>query len=145
MVRDFGEEEDREYFKLYSLLFGIGLFVVSAFYSFNELDYAIRGRTAAATSMRKHETTNGHRNGPTVLNVQYEFPDTDGTVRKEYDIVPLDWTFPAATPLQIQFIPKSAYSSRLAGHTHPFWVFTFFASFIPIGYACYKFWRFYKS
>ncbi len=145
MVRDFGEEEDREYLKLYALLFGIGLFVVSAFYSFNELDYAIRGHTSAATLISKHQTNRGSRNGPTLLEVWYEFPDTDGTIRKEYDFVPLDWNFGTGSPLQVQFIPKSAYSSRLVGHTHSFWVIMFFASFIPIGYACYKFWRFYKS
>ncbi len=127
------------------LLAAIGLFVVSFFFSCGELDYLVRGRTAAATSVVKRPTSGGGRGGPTVLDVTYEFPDIDGKLRKETDTVPLDWNFSTPGPLMIQFIPKSAESSRLLGHKHMAFVYVFAASFIPIGYGCYKFWKFYKS
>jgi hypothetical protein len=148
LMRQYDEstrEMDPEFQKLLVLIFGIGLFMVSFFFSCSELNYIARGRTAAATSVLKQRTTDGRRHGPLVLDVTYEFTDINGRVRKETDTVPLDWTFPASGPVMIQFIPNSAESSRLAGHTDRVWVYIFVASFVPIGFGVYKFLRFYKS
>jgi hypothetical protein len=136
---------DPEIQRFLLLLLGTGVFVVSLYFSWGELNYLVRGRTVAATSVVKRQTSGGIRNGPTVLDVTYEFPDVNGRVRRETDTVPLDWYFSTSGPVIIQFIPRSAESSRLSGHRHLIFVYVFAASFIPIGAGCYKFWKFYKS
>jgi hypothetical protein len=134
-----------EWLKLRLLLAGVVMFVVSGFFSCSELNYLARGKTIAATKASSHTVQQRGRYGTTQeLYVSYEFND-GGKVRKESDEVALDFNLPSSGPIMIEYIPDSADYSRLEGHHH-WWAITIFTcSFIPIGLAGWKFWKFYKS
>ncbi len=99
------------------------VFLVSAFFSFNELRYLIWGKTVETRVQEKRIVENTSRRGGKVeqLRVAYQFEDA-GNRRSEYDMLPTDWPVPDEGNIAVQYIPGDPGSSRLAGHWSRMWV-----------------------
>jgi hypothetical protein len=68
----------------------------SMFYSCSEARYLAFGRSTEASLLKVEPLLEARRRGGSVPmhDVHYQFEDRDGTVRKESQIVPADWTLP---------------------------------------------------
>lgn len=80
------------------------LFVVSAFFSWSELKYALFGKQVEARLVKVVDTTDPGRRGRAVMAVHYEFADPDGTTRNETDRLPTTWDRPSGQTIPVQYI-----------------------------------------
>jgi hypothetical protein len=111
---------------------GVGLiFLVSAYFSWTELKFLLRGQTADATvtgitEYRKYNS------------IQYQFKDSTGAWRKENDQVPRSWAEPElGTTLKVQYFDAPD-SSRLAGHSNKVAVYLFIACCLLLGFLIFQ-------
>ena len=131
---------DDELKRLKWLLISGVVFLISAFFSWREMTYAISGKEVDASLVRVYETTERGRRGRTIhkLAVEYEFKGSDGVVRKESDTISVDAPRPAGPTVAVQYLDGEAGRSRLAGNTQKFWLMIFFGSLAFIGYKIFK-------
>lgn len=115
------------------------VFLVSAFFSFNELRYLIWGKTVETRVQEKRIVENTSRRGGKVeqLRVAYQFEDA-GNRRSEYDMLPTDWPVPDEGNIAVQYIPGDPGSSRLAGHWSRMWVVIFLLSIAALAFFIYR-------
>jgi hypothetical protein len=137
------EEFRNEAAKFMLLLAAVGLFVVSVFLSVNEVRYLLWGTTVQTTQFSRQLTSSGGRASRQVMLVKYTFED-GGRVRKESDEVGLDFPFPPANAVMVEYIPGSE-SSRVHGHHQRWSFYVLGASVLLVGWQVWKFWKFYKS
>lgn len=111
-------DEDAEQRKAGMLIVAIIAFVISAWYSFNELTYALKGTTVTATVMRTYEFTVPTRYGQSAprLGVEYAFTDADGDLRQDKDWVPLPSQLRGEPGVEVQYLPGPDGDSRLAAN-----------------------------
>ncbi len=109
-------DEEAERGKAGLLLAAIAAFLISGWYSYNELKYALHGETADATVLRTYESTEPTRRGRTGprLAVLYAFADRDGLSREERDWVPLPSDLQGEPTVRVQYLPGEDGASRLA-------------------------------
>jgi hypothetical protein len=114
-------DQDEELAKFKWILIAAIAFLVSSYFSYRELKYAVWGATAEATVTRAAETTEMGRRGRRrpMLVVEYTFSDGSTGQRSERDRVPIDWPVPEGT-VTVQYLPGVAGASRLAGHSNKF-------------------------
>ena len=129
--------DDDELAKFKRILFAGIAFLVSAYFSYKELKFAVWGTTADATVTRTFETKN--RRTP-LLAVEYTFLDEAGKSHSERDDVSLDWPVESEI-MTVQYLPGVDDSSRLAGHSNKVVVWIFLACtawFAVSGFKLYK-------
>jgi hypothetical protein len=118
------------------LLAGV-VFLISAYYSYQEIKFAIWGATAEATVTRTFETKVKRRQ---LLAVEYKFSDEDGKRYSERDDVPIDWPVPASV-VTVQYLPGVDDSSRLEGHSSSAAVWIFLACSAWLAFSGYKIYK----
>lgn len=130
---------DVEFRRLKWLLIGGLVFVVSAFFSWREIRYAVTGKTADAKLVRAYETIERGRRGRETqkIAVEYQFPDAGGQ-RKETDTLSIDEAVPTGPTVAVEYLSGSAGSSRLAGNGQKFWLFVFFGSLAFAGFKVFQ-------
>lgn len=126
------------------LIAGI-LFVVSAFFSWSELKYALFGKQVEARLVKVVDTTDPGRRGREVMAVHYEFADSDGTTRNETDRLPATWDRPSGQTIPIQYLSGSPDSSRVVGNTRRVWILIFLGSLVFFGFKVFQIYREFKS
>lgn len=132
------QDEELARFK-WILAVGIAV-IVTGCYAFNEMKYALWGKSAAAKIMQVKEITSTGRRGRTrkLLRVEYEFSEASGTRRSERDEVSMDWSLPTDGTITVQFIPGVEHASRLEGHSSMIAVYLFFGCIAFLGIAIYR-------
>ena len=139
-------DESHELQRFKYLLVAVVVFLVSGFFAYGELRYALFARTADGVCTQVVEHSNYSRRGRRErLIVRYRFTDTDGAVRTEDDEVRSDWPVQQSEAVRVKFIPGRPGASRLEGHSYMGAVYIFFASLAGVGFFVFQFWRFYKS
>jgi hypothetical protein len=123
-------DQDQELKRAKWLLGAAGVFLISAFMSFDEFRYRIWGRTVEGhvSQAKEVEVSQGRGGRRRMLSVEYTFPDEGRAPLTERDLVPVEWKLPPDGTVPIQYIPGSSDSSRISGHTNAFWMVVFFAS-----------------
>ena len=119
-------DEDEELRKLKWLLIGGLVFLVSGWFAFGEMRYALFGSTVQARIVDVSDTELvGRRGRRTPMRaIRYSFEESDGAQRTERDDVPLDWTpaegetLTAGSTVSVQYLSGKPDKSRLAGHKH---------------------------
>ena len=131
---------DNEMARLKWLLVAGLIFVVSAFFYWRELKYAVVGKRTDAWLVRVYETTESGRRGRRVekLVVEYQFKESVGATRKESDTIAIDADRPAGPTVAVQYLNGSPGSSRLAGNTRQWWLFVFFGSLAFAGFKVFQ-------
>lgn len=116
------------------------VFVVSAFFSWRELKYAVVGKQADAKLVRVYETTESGRRGRRVekLAVEYQFKEAGGATRKESDTIAADADRPAGPTVAVQYLDGSPGRSRLAGNGQRWWLLVFFGSLAFAGFKVFQ-------
>ena len=122
-----------EELKKFKKIFCVGIvFLISAFYSFQEFRYLIFGKTAQATITEIKESTEmtGRRysrlNKP-VQVVKFRFTDQLGNSHQGFDRRPMDWIAPSGS-IKIQYLPGDEFGFRIAGSSFQPSVIAFFMS-----------------
>lgn len=93
------------------------LFLISSYFAWRELKYAVLAKTVDASVERVFETVDvGSRRNRRVLRVNYRFTDaSNGSERAEGDTVPLRWPRPDAV-VRVAYLPGQPGESRIAEH-----------------------------
>jgi hypothetical protein len=135
---------DDEMRRLKWLLLAGLILIVSAFFSWRELKYAVLGSTVDARLVRTYETTEGGRRGRSreKIAVEYEFTDKDGTVRKETDTISTSEPRPAGPTVLVQYRSGSPDASRLSGNSQRIWLLVFLGCIAFVGF---KIWSIMKE
>ncbi len=111
-------DEDAEQRKAGLLVAAVIAFVISGWYSFNELKYTLKSTTVTATVTRTYEftvQTRHGRSGPR-LGIEYEFTDDDGVTRNDKDWVRLPSELRGEPGVEVQYLPGEDGDSRLAAN-----------------------------
>ncbi len=109
-------DEDAEQRKAGLLLAAVVAFLISGWYSFNELKYALKSTTVTATVTRTYEFTVPTRHGQSGprLGIEYTFTDTEVVSRQDKDWVPLPSKLRGEPGVDVQYLPGENGDSRLA-------------------------------
>lgn len=120
------------------LIVGV-VFLISGFFSWREMQYAMFGKRADASLVRVYETQERGRRGRVreKLAIEYQFADA-GSSRKETDTVSIDTARPTGETVPVQYLAGSPGKSRLVGHTQQFWVLIFLGSLGFMGYKVFR-------
>jgi hypothetical protein len=120
-------DEEAKKFK-WLLRFGIGLLVTS-FFAWGELTYAVFGKNADAT-ITKVERVQGRR-GSEVTAISYRFTDSTGAERTGSDVMDADWDGPRKGTIPIVYRSGPDGKSRLAGHVNWIGIIAWLTFFVP--------------
>lgn len=136
-------DEENELAKFKGILIAGVLFLISGWYSYRELRFAVWGRTAEAQVTKTFETREmrSRTRSRRKLAVEYTFTDQGGTQHNERDDVPISWQPLPANVVTVQYIPGVKGASRLRGNSHMFLVWLFCGSICWMGYALYQLYR----
>ena len=136
-------DADAEAAKLKWFLGATIVFIVSAFISYGELAYLLRGHDADARITRVREIEESTRRGlQTRKVIEYEFTDNQGHRRRGSDKVDVDWPVPeGASTIKVQYRSGEDGPSRLAGHANLIGPVVFVVALIFLGVVGYRFWR----
>ena len=129
-------DEEEELAKLKWILFAGIAFLLSGYFSFQELKFAVWGTTAQAEVTNTFETRNSRRGG-SLLAVEYTFTDKEGKHYSERDDVPSSWPSPGPK-VTIQYLPGVEDCSRLEGHSSKVAVWVFFGCCAWLAYSGYQ-------
>jgi hypothetical protein len=132
------EEEELKKFKW--LLVAVITFLISTYYSWQELKFLVWGQTAQATVTNTFETSSGGRRSKPLLAVEYTFTDSATGPRSERDDVPIDWPVPESS-VTVQYLPGVADSSRLNGRSSRSAILIFLACVGWLGYQGFKLYK----
>lgn len=129
-------DENSEALRFKGMLVAGVLFLFSAYFSYQELRYAIWGQSAEAriTSISPYRSTRGLRRR-TRQAVRYSFVDEQGQTRDERDDVRSTWQ-PSGETVTVAYIPGVADASRLASNTRWYAVWLFL---ICVAWLAYQF------
>ena len=119
----------------YALIFGI-LFLVSAYQSWQELVYLVRGRTARANATENYTQSSGRfmQNKHRVL--EYSFSEEGGLARRGADTFSIEEPVPGQ--VLVQYTPGTNGRSRLQGHVGWVWIAFFSISIAGLAWAGYR-------
>jgi hypothetical protein len=108
-------DQDAE-LKRFKWLLGAGLsFLISGYFSYDEMKYAIWGKTAEAHVYEARETIRSSLRSPPMVSLKYTFTESDGTPRSEFDSIPANSPFAQLQTVTVQYLPGVEKSSRIAG------------------------------
>ena len=120
-------DADAELRKAKWLLIAGAAFCVSGCFSLSELNYLVRGETAAGTITEVLDTDRGRPGRRRAVRlVKFRYEEADGTRRKQDAEFPPGWPPPGGEPeVPVRYVPGSEYSGRIAGtgRVWPLWVF----------------------
>lgn len=133
-------DEEEELKKLKWLVVALVVFLISTYYSWQELKFVVWGQTAQANVTNTFETSSGGRRSAPLLAVEYTFTDSATGARSERDDVPVDWPLSENT-VTVQYLPGVVDSSRLHGHSRQSAVLIFVACAAWLGYQGFKLYR----
>jgi hypothetical protein len=112
-------DEESELRRAKWLIFGIVIFLVSGFFSYRELVYAISGKETRGEITKTYLTEERRRGGTTtVRTVEYSFTEANGTQRTGTDTVSTTWPVPADRRISIRYTPGADGNSRLSGQAN---------------------------
>lgn len=135
-------DDDTESWKFVAGLVAVLAFVASTFFAWQELKYAVAGKTATATVEQVTDISVGRRRTVGLRhydrNVHYHFRDTDGNDRRDVDWVPLNWLPPPGGTVTVQYLGDR---SRLAGNRNVVGLLLFFTSGAVVLGGGFLFWR----
>src|SRR5262245_58509331 len=106
---------------------GAMIFFVSAFFAFQELRYAIWGKT---TSADVSEAKIVEDDGSQKLVIKYSFQEEGGARRTEKDSVGVEWRPPAGGKLKVDYLPDFKDGSRIAGNRNLTMLYSFLGSLL---------------
>lgn len=138
-------DEEEELSKLKWLLIAVVVFLVSGFFSYQELKYAVWSTTTEADVTRTYttEVSSGRRfrrRRKKVLAVEYTFTDKDGSQHSERDKIPISAPTPGPK-VTIQYFTGVENSSRIKGYSRKLAVWIFLGCCVWLGYAGFKLYR----
>ncbi|QDT98225.1 hypothetical protein [Gimesia aquarii] len=138
-------DEEEELSKLKWLLIAVVVFLVSGFFSYQELKYAVWSTTTEADVTRTYttEVSSGRRfrrHRKKVLAVEYTFTDKDGNHHSERDDIPISAPIPGPK-VTIQYFSGVENSSRIKGYSRKLAVWIFLGCCVWLGYAGFKLYR----
>ena len=113
-------------------------FLVSTLFVWNELRYAVLGKSAEASVLRTYHVTGRHG---TYYFVEYEYRGADGRPVTDNDGISPDWPAPSSGKVNVTYVSGESSSSRLAGHRHYVPILFFIACLAALGFAAVKWWR----
>lgn len=120
----------------------VGLvFLVSAFFAWREMKYAVFGKEVNAQLVRVYETEERGRRGRRVdkLAVEYQFKDAgDGTIRKETDTLSINSPRPTGKTVPVQYMSGTPDRSRIKGHSNQIAVIIFLACTAFFGFKIFQ-------
>jgi hypothetical protein len=136
-------DRDEELARFKFLLGAAVVFLISGYFAYGELKFALLGKTAEATVIRTFNTKEMRSRGRSreLLVVEYQFIEANGTARSERDDVPAGWPLPTTGKVLVQYLPGMADSSRLEGHRSLVSVFVFLAALAGLTFFIVKLWR----
>lgn len=130
-------DQDDEIRKFKMILVAGVAFLFSAYFSWQELKFAMWGESAEARVTRTFETA--ERRQP-LLAVEYTFEDQKGRSYRERDDLPISFSAPGEV-VTVEFLPGVEDSSRIEGHSSMASVWVFLACLSWLGYSSYKLYR----
>ena len=135
------EEEELAKFKL--MLAALVAFLISGYFSYQELQYALFGKTATAQITRTFDTYSRGRRGRRIpkLGIEYRYTAANGELYDETEYVSPGYAVPADNQLVVQYRPGVENSSRISGTGNTFWVFIFFGCVAWLAYSGFKLYR----
>ena len=133
-------DHDEELGKLKWLLVAVFAFLFSAYFSYQELKFAVAGVTADATVTNTFEVRGGRRSSPK-LAVEYTFTDEDGAHHSERDDVSIGSSISENDTISVQYLPGAEDSSRIEGNSNSFAVAIFLGCLIWLGFSFFKLYR----
>lgn len=131
-------DQEEELAKFKSIIFSGLVFLISAYFSFGELKFAIWGKNAEAKITRTHETRSSGRRAHPMIQIEYQFTEADGTGRSERADVAVDWPVSTTGMMTVQYLPGVADSSRPLGQSKMTAVYVFLAALAWLGFNGYK-------
>jgi hypothetical protein len=124
--------------KLRAFLTGIILFLISGFYSCQELKYSVAGKNAPArvTRIKEYDDYSGNPPRPKTA-VEFEFTDKHGLVRQGKDT--FDGRVDAAEgdPIEVQYRAGADGDARVAGHANTTAVYLFLTCLLALAALSY--------
>lgn len=132
-------DEQEELAKLKWILIAGIIFLISAYYSYQELKYAVWGATAEANVTRTFNTAESSRRGrrKNLLAVEYTFTDRDGKQHSERDDIPRNSPTPGPK-VNVEYLPGVEDSSRIEGYSSKVAVWIFLGCCILLVFAGFK-------
>lgn len=119
----------------YALMFGIW-FLVSCYYSWQELVYLIRGKIAVATVTETYQQSSGRFGTNKHRVLEYSFAEAGGLARRGADTISIEESTP--TQVRIEYTPGEKGRSRLEGHIRWMWLAFFAISMTGLGVSIYR-------
>ncbi|MBA4029493.1 MAG: hypothetical protein C0478_01030 [Planctomyces sp.] len=123
-------DTDQEMQRLKGGLIILGVVLISGWFSFTELRYAVWGRQAEAVITNAEIGIERGRRGreTAVLNVTYSYQDQAGTQRNESESLPVDTHLSTGEKAMVSYLPGVERSTRLSGRPNYFAVIMFLVS-----------------
>lgn len=119
----------------YALLFGM-LFLVSIYYSWQELVYLIRGRLAQGTVTESYSQSLGRYGQNKSRVIEYRFAEDGGLQRKGGDTLSMEEQVPDF--VLVEYTPGENGRSRIKGHIRWLWLAIFGVSIAGLAWAGYR-------
>jgi len=124
------------------IIMAIIVFLMTMYFSYQEMKYVIWSTTAEATVTRTFETAEsaGRFRRRELLAIEYTFTDEDGQSHNEREDIPLDHPAPGER-ITVEYIPGVEDSSRIEGYSSliPIWIFLGCCAWL--GYEFFKLYR----
>lgn len=125
----------------FKLLLVVGAaFLASAYFSFEEMRYAVWGQAMSARLIEVRQAT-GSRGRQQII-VEYEYVDAQGTVHRERDELSRSAHIPVGEVLDIQYVPGVNDSSRLLTSANWFAIYIFLGMVAAASVALVLLWKF---
>jgi hypothetical protein len=128
--------------KLRLFLTGIVLFLISGFYSCQELKYSLGGKKAIAriTRIREYAGDSGDSTNQKTT-VEFEFTDNAGLTRQGKDTFNGRVDAAEGDPIEVQYRAGTDGDSRVAGHANTNAVYLFMICLLVVAAVSYPFFR----
>lgn len=119
----------------YAILFGL-MFLVSVYYSWQELVYVVRGNTAQAMVTETYTMKSGRFRQHEERVLEYKFAEAGGLSRRGADTISMDEPVPGQ--ILVQYTPGEKGRSRIAGHVRWMWLCIFGVAVGGLAFAIYR-------
>jgi len=123
------------------ILLAGSLFLVSLFMSWQEMKYAMFGKTVEAQFLGTEVVQRSTRSHTyQVRMIEYSFMDGE-KFRREAADVSMSWPIPTGPTIAVRYVPGSPDVSRLPAQGNSIWVAVFVASVAFGGFHVVRVWR----
>jgi hypothetical protein len=132
-------DQDDELKRFKWLLFAGLLFLITGYFSYKELKYAIWGHSvdAQVTEIKKWVRTSRRSESP-MIDLTYSYKEADGTGRSGMDSVNESWVQGDLTTVRIQYFAGVEGSSRIKASERLMPVYVFLAAVLWLAYSIFK-------